>query len=178
MMIEPQRLLSRMNPVAVDWQNSIRVTGDVLRAEHVAACLAGLERGPYLLLRHLWCQDESNQRELYGILLVEIIHIADKHHWTCRNDFRQLARLIKMALSELKNAHICKPCQGTGVKANEKCLRCHGHGKKRLSQAECARVCGVKPANWKRSWAHKYQEVYLWISDWNERGINHLLSRL
>lgn len=177
-MIEPQRLLARMNTITVDWQNNIPVTGKVLTAQEISGSLAGLARGPYLLMRYLWCQDDSVAKELYGLLMVETINIAAENDWRCKNNFYRLAALMKMAVDELKENSSCKPCKGTGVMVNQPCVQCNGRGKKKRSQLEQARLCGVKPANWKNHWALKYQEIYLKISEWNDEGINHFLSRL
>lgn len=177
-MQEPQRLLSRLNPFSVDPQNHSPLTGEVLRPEDIVGSLSGLERGPYLLLRYLWCQDMTVFKELYGMLLNETIQLADKNNWPHKNNLNRLIGMINLALRELKTVNLCKPCKGSGVIVNQPCMNCYGSGKKRISQAEQARYCGVEPANWKKHWAYKYQEVFLQISDWNERGMAHLLSRL
>lgn len=177
-MQEPQRLLARLNPITVDWNNSIRVTGEVLRAEDVAACLSGLERGPYLLALHLWAGDESIKLELYSLLFAEVKELATKLSWRCKNDYERLFLLIKMAMYELKKANICKFCKGTGVKLHNTCDECQGVGKKRRTQTEYAHSCGVKVSNWKKCWDSKYCQVMLILTDWEESGINHLLAKL
>jgi hypothetical protein len=177
-MLEPQRLLTKLNAITVDWENYIRVTGPVLGAEGIAMGLAGLERLPYLLVRYLWSLDESVIGELYALLLSDILQLADRGNWHCKNDFQKLIRLIKMALHEMQHVNICNPCKGTGVVKHQTCLKCHGAGIKKRSQAEYAQYCGVSDSNWKRSWACKYQEVFLQILEWNEKAIKHLLSRI
>jgi hypothetical protein len=177
-MMEPQRLLTRLNPITIDWQNTSRTTGSVLTSEEIAACLAGLARGPYLLIRYLWCQDHTVTVELFHLLLQESTRLAHKHNWGCKNNSQRLSALIKMALYEMEKVNLCKPCKGTGVKINVICATCNGSGTKKPSQAEYAQYCGVKRPNWLRHWAEKYQEIYLSIAEWNERGINHMLARL
>jgi hypothetical protein len=177
-MKEPQRLLARINPISVNLQSSTAITGMVLKAEDIAASLAGLERGPYLLIRYLWCQDHTVAKELNELLLKEIKHMALKKNWKYKNDTIKLSTFINVAIRELEHVNLCKSCNGTGVKTNKMCLPCYGTGKIKFSQSNCARVCGIKPSNWKLYWAGKYQDVCLLISEWNERGIDHLLSRL
>lgn len=177
-MHEPQRLLARLNTISVDWQNSARMTGDILRAEDIAACMSGLESGPYLLLRYLWCQDGTVENELRAIIQQEVYVLANHNSWGCKNNINRLNALSKMALYEFQKVNLCKPCKGTGVKLNQVCARCNGSGKKKMTQAERAKVCGIKPSNWVRSWEQKYEEIYLLLVDWNEKGISHILSRL
>jgi len=177
-MHEPQRLLARFNPITVDWQNCIPVTGAVLRAEDIAAGLAGLARGPYLLMRYLWCQDKTDIAELHALLLNEVLQIAKNHNWACKGNMQRLTALMKMALYEFERENHCKPCKGTGVKTHQTCAQCNGKGKKRRSQAEYARLCGVKANNWQQKWAYKYHEIYLLVSEWNEIGMDHLLTKL
>ncbi len=177
-MREPQRLLTRLNPIAVDWQNSVRVTGDVLRAEDVAAGLAGLKQGPYLLTLYLWSGDTTVEHELYLLIFNEVKELAEKRNWKCKNDEVRLLLLIKMALLELKKIKNCNPCKGTGVKTHDVCSNCNGIGKRRRTQAEYARACGVKISNWKKCWDQKYSEVLLIIIDWENIGVEHLVSRL
>ncbi len=177
-MQEPQRLLARLNAVSVDWQDSIRVTGDVLRAEDIAAGLAGLERGPYLLSLYMWTGDSSVALELYGLLLIEAKRLAIKHNWRCKNSSVRLLSLIKMAMYEQTKVNICNPCKGTGVKQNQMCSSCNGIGNKRPSQTEYAGYCGVKVANWKKCWDDKYSHVLMILIDWEEVGISHLLRKL
>lgn len=177
-MIEPQRLLARMNTITINWENNIPASGDVLTAEDIAGSLAGLEQGPYLLMRYLWCQDGTVRDELYGLLLLEIIHLADKENWGCKNNFSKLMMLIKAGLNELGKVNLCKPCRGTGLLKTEICMQCNGMGVKKRTQAQLAHSCGVKPANWNHHWALRYNEVYLLLVDWNENGLKHLRSRL
>lgn len=177
-MLEPQRLLARMNTIAINWQSTSPVTGEVVTAHDISGCLAGLKQGPYLLMRYLWCQDETVRNELYGLLLVEIIHLADKQHWGCKNNFIKLMMLIKAAINEVGKVNLCKPCKGTGLLKTEICMQCNGVGVKKRSQAQLAHSCGIKPSNWNHHWALRYNEVYLLIVDWNESGLKHLLSRL
>ncbi|MBS0289293.1 MAG: hypothetical protein JSS07_04550 [Proteobacteria bacterium] len=177
-MREPQRLFARLNAITVNWEDYIRVTGPVLGSDAIAAGLAGLERVPYLLLRYLWCMDETVVEELYCLLLKEIVELAYKRKWGCRKDCMKLFRLVKMALCELQTVNLCKTCKGTGVIKLEPCSRCYGSGIKRRTQEAYAKYCGVSASNWERSWQRKYQEVLWRIVRWNEKGIKHLLSRL
>lgn len=177
-MQEPQRLLARLNPITVDWKHSIRVTGEILKAEDVAACLAGLDRGPYLLALYLWSGDESVTLELYSLLFVEAKNLAVKYNWRCKNEFERLFALIKMAMHELKKVNICNLCKGTGVKLHNTCDACYGDGKKRRTQTEYARICGVKVPNWKKCWDYKYNQILMILIDWEELAINHMLSKL
>lgn len=177
-MQEPQRLFARLNAVSVQWEDYIRVTGPILGAEAIAAGLAGLARLPYLLMRYLWCLDSTVTNELYRLVLGEIVIVARNENWPCRNNPTQLMRLIKTALHELKHVKHCKVCSGTGVKKMAICAKCQGVGRRKWMQAEYARHCCVDPENWKRSWEGKYQEILLRLTEWNEQGIRHLLSRL
>lgn len=176
--MEAQRLLSRLNTISVNWEISERVTGDVLRAEDIAYSLAGLARGPYLLMRYLWCQDESVKQELYGLLLMETVHIADRNNWKCKNDFSRLMAFIKTAIHEIQFDNICKSCKGTGIKCIQKCMSCNGSGKKRRSQSELSHSCGIKPSNWKKQGEMKFNNVYTHLMQWNDIGVEHMLSRL
>lgn len=157
---------------------SSAITGEVLRAEDIAAGLAGLAQGPYLLVLYLWTGDTSVTTELYGLLLKETRMLANERSWKCKdNDIRLLA-LIKMALYEMKKTNLCKSCKGTGVQLNETCLVCNGAGHKRRKYSDYAKHCGVKIANWRKCWDDKYYQVQLILQDWEERGISHLLSKL
>lgn len=177
-MYEPQRLLSRLNPIAVDWKSNIATTGDVLRAEDIAACLAGLEQGPYLLVLYLWAGDSSVITELHGLLLSEIQTLAYEQKWKCKDDSIRLLALIQMALGEMKKINLCKPCHGTGVAFNQFCNVCNGTGHRRRKYSEYAKHCGVKVANWKKCWDEKYYQVQLVLQGWESMGVKHLLGRL
>lgn len=177
-MQEPQRILARLNPISIDPRNLSRSTGEILQAEDIAACLAGLRRGPYLLLRYLWCDDKTVTKELYVLLLTEMIQLAQRDDWPCRNNLSRLFSLVKTALFDIEKNSLCKHCHGSGIKLNESCYYCNGSGKKKRTQSEYAKLCGVKPSNWKQYWAGRYHETLLIISEWNEEGMTHLLRRL
>lgn len=177
-MLEPQRLLSRLNPITVDWKNSIATTGEVLRAEDIAAALSGLEQGPYLLVRYVWSGDTSVITELYALILRQIQILANNQNWQCKKDAIRLLSLAKMALHEMQKANLCKPCHGSGVHLNEPCLTCSGTGTRRLKYTEYARYCGVKSSNWKKCWEHKYYQVQLILQEWEQKGMQHLLEKL
>ncbi|MGE4348856.1 MAG: hypothetical protein AB7D28_03750 [Candidatus Berkiella sp.] len=177
-MFEPQRLLSRLNPISVDWKNNIAITGEVLRAEDIAAALSGLEKGPYLLIRYLWAGDQSVITELYALILRETKILADNQNWQCKKNTTRLFSLVKMAFYEMQNTSLCKPCHGSGAHLNETCLSCNGVGTKRRKYSEYARCCGVKAANWKKCWEHKYYQVQLILQEWEKIGIDHLLEKL
>ncbi|MFO1259074.1 MAG: hypothetical protein U1E78_11785 [Gammaproteobacteria bacterium] len=177
-MREPERLLSRLNAVGVDWQNVSAATGDVLTSVDIAATLAGLAKGPYLLMRYLWCGDKTVGAELVELLLADAIQIAHKQQWGCKHNLPRLSALVKMAIHEMEKINLCKSCKGTGMKMLESCCHCDGVGKKQRTQAEYARYCGVDPSNWQRRWSKKYEKIYLHAVTWNDIGINHMLSRL
>ncbi len=177
-MQEPQRILARLNPISIDPCNLSRTTGGILQAEDVAAALAGLRRGPYLLLRYIWGDDKTVTKELHILLMTEIIQLSQEENWPCRNNLSRLHALVKTALFDLERSSLCKQCHGTGIKLNEPCYYCNGSGKRKRTQSEYARLCGVKPSNWKRYWAVRFHETYLLITEWNEEGMTHLLSRL
>lgn len=177
-MQEPKRLLARLNPITVDWQNAIRVTGDVLRAEDIAAALSGMEKGPYRLCLYLWGGDASVQANLYELLLAEVKYLAGRENWKHKNDEMRLLTLVKMAMYEVTNANKCNSCKGTGFQNGNKCFDCNGKGKKRNTQSGYAKYCGVKVSNWKKCWEHKFYKVQILISEWEEIGILHLLNKL
>lgn len=177
-MHDPERLLSRLNAVGVDWQNVSAATGDVLTSVDIAATLAGLADGPYFLVRYLWCGDKTVAPELFDLLLGSAVQIARKHQWGCKNNLLKLSALVKMAIHEMEKVNLCKPCKGTGMKAIEICRHCNGNGSKQRTQAEYARFCGLDPSNWERRWAKKYEQIYLHAVRWNEIGIYHMLSKL
>lgn len=177
-MQEPQRLLTRLNPITVDWKNQTRETGEVLRAEDIAACLAGLERGPYLLSLYLWSGDATVWLELYSLLFVEVKQLAIENNWRCKTDYQRLFSLIKMAMYEMRKGNICKSCEGSGIKLQDKCSSCGGIGKKRKTKTEYAKYCGVKVSNWVKCWDYKYSQVMLILIDWEEQSVSHLLAKL
>ncbi len=177
-MQEPQRILARLNPISLDPRNLSQTTGSILKTEDISAGLAGLKRGPYLLLRYLWCDDKTVTNELHTLLLSEIFQLAQKDDWPCRNNLIRLHALVKTALFDIEKSSLCKQCHGSGIKLNEPCYYCNATGKKKRTQSEYARQCGVKPSNWKQYWAVRYHETFLIIADWNEEGMTHLLSRL
>lgn len=177
-MHEPQRLLTRLNPITIDWQNAIAVTGEVLRAEDIAACLSGLAQGPYLLALYLWSGDVSVLGSLYALLLDETKLIAQQQNWQCKDNDTRLLALIKMALHEMKKVNICKPCKGTGIQLNATCYQCNGIGRRKRKYSEYAKHCGVKVSNWKKCWDVKYYQVQLILQDWEYKSMEHLLARL
>lgn len=173
-MSEVRRFLPRLNTSIMKWETLSHVTAGGLTSSDIAGGLAGLARGPYLLVRYLWCGDHTVTTELYNLLVKEINRIAHKKNWSCKDDINRLKALVNMAMLDVEKINLCKPCGGTGIKTNQICTQCYGLGKKKRSQAHTARLCGIKPTNWKRSWEGKYQEVYLCILEWNTRGLNHL----
>lgn len=177
-MREPQRLLSRLNAITVDWNNVGCVTGDVLRSEDIAACLAGLPRGPYLLLLYLWSGDKLAYDELLQHIFYEAQDIAEQHNWRCKSEPQRLFAMIKMALQELMVIKNCRACKGSGLKLTEPCKQCYGTGKRRISNAEYASRCGVKASNWVKCWEYKYKLIFSHITEWESIGMEHLLSKL
>lgn len=177
-MLEPQRLLSRLNPITVDWKSNIATTGEVLRAEDIAAALSGLAQGPYLLLRYLWSGDATVTTELYALILRETQMLAQTQNWKSKNDTVRLFSMVKMALHEMQKANLCKQCHGSGVHLNEPCLCCSGTGTRKLKYTEYARHCGVKASNWKKCWEHKYYQVQLILTEWEQIGMQHFLEKL
>jgi hypothetical protein len=177
-MHDPERLLSRLNPVTIDWHNISAATGEMLTSVDISAAMAGLERGPYLLMLYLWSHDDSVAQELQGYLLNATQAYAKKYNWQCKDDLDKLLAFIDLAVDELKYVNICKPCNGTGIKINQHCNTCNGGGVKRKPYSYFAKRCGVKDSNWQKCWESKYQEIYMMISDWNQAGIKYMLKRI
>ncbi|MFO1259108.1 MAG: hypothetical protein U1E78_11955 [Gammaproteobacteria bacterium] len=176
-MEDSARLLSRLNPLAVDWNNVSAVTGEILTATDIAAALAGLARGPYLLMLYLWCHDHTVESELMHHLIEAAKEIAVRYGWQCKDDIKKLKALVILALDELKNVNLCKSCKGTGIKINQPCDKCTG-GVKRRPDSYFATHCQVSPSNWQKCCESKYQSIYLFISDWNDLALQYMRRRI
>lgn len=177
-MLESQQLLNRMNEITVNWEIYLRVMGPTLGADAIEIGLAGLERLPSLLMRYLWCLDDSVASELHDLLLRKILVLAYQRNWECKNSLSQLMRLVQLAIYEMRNLSTCYACKGAGRRKFQRCYICDGLGVRAKRDAEYAKYSDLSQISWKRLWASKYKEVLIKMVEWNEEGIEHLMLQL
>jgi hypothetical protein len=168
-------ILSRLTARGVDFEHMVSVTGDKLGWEDVAAGLAGLKDGPYLLTRLLWCEDATVMQKLHAVFLAEVTQLALILKWRCTN---KLVRLCDLALEELMQSGHCSTCNGTGVSKVKICSRCSGSGKNKMFDAERALYLGVPKQKWRSRWEQKLYAVEMILCEWMSDSLRLLEYRL
>jgi hypothetical protein len=144
----------------------------------VAAALAGLPKPAYLLLRYIWCQDET----VYPDLFLEVEQMARglalSEGWHGFSAEEKIQALSTLALRYFNCQFLCKVCRGTGIMKIESCHACFGSGKKRLTHAVLANAVGIHRSNWLRSWNDKFNSVLQIMNEWEDDALDCLQSKL
>jgi hypothetical protein len=176
--MDARYLLARLNSIEHSFEKHIQSTGEKLSPMMVAATLAGLPKPAYLLLRYIWCQDET----VYPDLFLEVEQMARGlalsegwHGFAAEEKIRALSTL---ALHYFNHRPLCKTCNGTGIVKIAGCPVCFGSGKQRLTHSVLANAVGIHRSNWLRSWDNKFNLVLAVLSEWEERGSEHISRRL
>lgn len=176
--MDARYLLARLNSIEHHYEKQIQSTGEKLSPMMVAAALAGIERPAYLLLRYIWCQDET----VYPELLSEVEHmvkgLALIEEWHGFAAEEKIQALSTLALRYFNHHPLCKTCNGTGIVKITSCLQCFGSGKQRLTHSVLANAVGVHRSNWLRSWDSKFNLVLAVLGEWEDSACGHIQKRL
>ncbi|PCI27626.1 hypothetical protein COB55_05370 [Candidatus Wolfebacteria bacterium] len=151
----------------------------------IMASLAGLNDGPYLLARWMWCGEEDVIDKLLIELTGEVKKWAIKNRWRCRNDDIRLLALTRCALVNLKNNRKCNPCNGTGIMKGRAgshgdrfCDDCNGKGTTSLKKNQMAKLCGVASGSFNRVWQEKLGGVMAILQEWEDDLSSHMHKKL
>lgn len=127
---------------------------DFLSPEDVAAALSGLDRGPYLLARFIFCLDGSVSREL--------VKLAAATQSMNRFAVEIRERVACVAILESSQTIICKSCNGERVMPTAAglidCADCHGTGFRRWSQRDRAEAFGSCQTSWREQYNVYYEK--------------------
>lgn len=156
-----------------------------LSANDIAAALAGVPRGPYLLARAKYCGDASVIRELYQIVIERTNRLAERQGWSMKRPDR-FANMATLALIEAEiTPMMCKRCQGRGevIKRKPKlmldtCPSCAGSGKYERSDRARARHIDVHWQTWNNTWAERYLMVRVMLFRWEALVMKNMLRRI
>lgn len=174
--MDARYLLARLTSIEHSFEKQIQSTGEKLSPMMVAAALAGLERPAYLLLRYVWCQDESVYPELLLEVQRAVRGLALEEGW--KGFEGKVEALSVLVLRYFQQRPLCKTCNGTGIVKITSCPQCFGSGKQRLTHSVLANAVGIHRSNWLRSWNDKFNLALAVLSEWEEEACGHIRAQL
>lgn len=173
-------LLSRLAPRAQDWDRIPAASVDRIAPEDLAHALGGLPRGPYLLARAVYAQDESVLDELERVALATIASKAFSPSQVARPGF--LREVTRCCLADVVRPPKCPRCQGRGhiYERQGRVVACEVCEGGRVLLAGSARICRRLGIGWRR-WrgivgSYRQLEAGLWA--WRGLVIGHVRRKL
>lgn len=153
--------------------------------EELMGALAGLEKGPELLLRASVIKQPVLE-ELYREAFHVAVTLAVKHGWKPQKGRPILRGMGRLAVNEIVDpaSVLCKTCQGTGLVADQtgnatvQCSSCGGTGRKQPKVNFSAAICGIDEKTWRNKWADRYPKVQDEIRNWYELACRHVNKQL
>lgn len=176
------KILAKLVAKSCDMEPSIPSTSkDGITQADVAASLASLREGQYLLMRMKWvddkCRDQCNR----------LIDYAKKElrpyfqEW--KTNGTEETMLICMALSEIVHPHKCPECEGKGIIYHkrgviEDCSHCNGRGLRSKTKKSLADQAGIPYTTWVRKWHRRYLYVFRMFLGWEDSAIYKIKKSL
>lgn len=156
-----------------------------LTMDEIMGCLAGLDRGPELLIRAV-VVGQPVMDELYREGFHLAVRMATDRGWRPVKGKPVLRNMAAMAIEELvaPGLHRCNSCRGTGRRVTgpdkpvEECSRCGGTGNRPISKRSRAARCELDEASWRRVWEPRFQHVREAVFDWWEHGCRHVRRQI
>ncbi len=163
-MTYPAEILARLTA-----RSALRQTGGMgspfYKGAELAGCLSGISRGAQLLAFFRYLDDKAALEELAGWLeeTVGAGLARDRGH----GPLLRSADLIRLALWECLEPHVCRHCKGRGIhygrgKASA-CADCQGTGQARIRNAKRARFLGISRQAFAQNRARDYGVILYWV---------------
>lgn len=151
----------------------------------IAALLAGLARRPYLTAMLADVGDTTVHHELYMLVRESVISVAIDERWKLARP-KICEQLALLAIFELVGARDpCGVCEGSGSVPIEEgsptlvpCEVCLGTGRAPLTGRDRASLLEIHESNWNRTWAPRYEGVFVQLHYWLADARRHMARKL
>jgi len=151
--------------------------------DELMGALAGLDRGPELLIRAVVPQQAVHD-DLYREAYMLAVSLAVKYGWKPQKGKPILRGMGKIAVDDILYPNHCRTCSGTGLVADEagnatvECQVCAGTGRKKPKVSFSAAICGIDDTTWRRTWERRCDVVRGEVRDWWNIAERHILKQL
>ena len=151
--------------------------------DELMGALAGLDRGPELLVRAVVPQQPVHL-DLYKEAYLVAQSLSDKHGWNPQRGKPILMGIGRIAVNDILYPNHCKTCSGTGKVADNAgnatvdCQVCSGTGRKKPRVDFSAAICGIDQTTWRRTWEKRCDLVRAEVRDWWNIAERHIRKQL
>jgi hypothetical protein len=166
----------------------------------IAALLAGLDREPFLMGMAADLGDLDALRQIELVLWERARHMGERWNWDPPQGEFTVRRMAAVALYEAIDDKRCYVCNGTSemqfsikdlpgmimaptyravslIACGVRCPACTT-GQVRLSGRKKADLAGINKDMWTRTWARRYEPIYLIANGWRQTAAQYLAARI
>lgn len=151
-----------------------------LTSSDIAAACKGLTADEMNLISYKWMGDESAEGPLLESLFYRVAQMAVEKNWKQPEGY--IGKMVRMAVDEICHG-VCTTCEGVGHRQDAEgkvysCRSCGGTGHMKMGSAERSERLGCNPQDWRRTWRHRYEQVYQILAYFESDAIRRVYNNL